>query len=129
MNKVMLSGFVSTDITAHDGNTPRITFSVAVSEYFGGDSNVQFIPCVMFGKGIDFVQKYFKKGSGIEVEGRLNIYKNDEGKIYTSVMVKSVEFGKGKGKDSDGGAKPVANKKEQMQNDNPFDDSELADLF
>jgi single-strand DNA-binding protein len=126
MNKVMLSGYVTGDIQLHEGTTPRLTWSIAINEYFGGETNTQFVPCVMFGKGIDFVQKYFKKGSGMEVEGRLNIYKNDEGKIYTSIMVKSVEFGKGS---KSSGEQTATGKKEITKEDNPFDDSEIADLF
>jgi len=130
MNKVILSGFVASDIQLHEGNTPRLTWSIAINEYTGGDTNTIFVPCVMFGKGIDFVQKYFKKGSGMEIEGRLNIYKNNDGKIYTSIMVKSIEFGKG---NKNSGAGTVTDKKEPVRNisneDNPFDDSEIAGLF
>ena len=54
MNKVMLSGYVASELKLFEGTIPRLTWSIAVNEYVGGDTNTTFFQCVMFGKGIDF---------------------------------------------------------------------------
>lgn len=67
--------------------------------YKAKGENVQtadFIPCVVFGKGAEMAEKYFKKGMAIVINGKLETgsYTNKEGKkIFTmEVRVDRQEF-------------------------------------
>ena len=92
-------------------------FTVAVDRRFktDGEQNADFIPCVAFGKTAEFVEKYFKQGNKIAVEGRIQTssYTNKDGvKVYTTeIMVEQVEFceSKGNGGSNDVGARPQPN--------------------
>ena len=103
MNKVILSGRLTRDPEVRYANSGTTTarFSVACDRRFKseGQPTADFINCVAFGKTAEFIEKYFTKGSGIELEGRIQTgsYDNQEGKkVYTTdVYVENVEFPKG----------------------------------
>lgn len=91
-------------------------FTVAVDRRAGkdGEKKCDFIDCTAWRKTGVFVEKYFKKGSGITVVGRMESekYQDKDGNNRTAwkVTVDEVEFhfGKGSGLDnsaptSDGG--------------------------
>lgn len=71
-----------------------------------GAQEADFIPCVCFGKSAEFCEKYLKKGTKINLEGRLTSgsYINKDGvRVYTlEVTVDDLEFAESK-KDSNGG--------------------------
>jgi single-strand DNA-binding protein len=78
-------------------------FTVAVSRNFKnkeGNYDADFLPCVAFRSQADFVSKYFKKGSLIGIEGRVqtrNYDAQDGTKRYvTEVVVENIEFVGGK---------------------------------
>ena len=106
MNKVLLSGRLTRDPEVRYANSGTTTtrFSLACDRKFKSDGQptADFINCVAFGKTAEFIEKYFSKGSGIELEGRIQTgsYDNQEGKkVYTTdVVIESVEFPKGSGK-------------------------------
>lgn len=106
MNKVYLSGrlYKDPEITIANNGTTITRFGVACDRRFKseGQPTADFISCVAFGKTAEFIEKYFRKGSGIEVEGRIQTgsYDNQEGrKVYTTdVYVDAVEFPKGSSK-------------------------------
>ena len=105
MNKTVLSGRMVKDpeITSSSTGTTFARFSIAVNRKFkrDGEPDADFFNCSAFGKTAEFIEKFFKKGSRIEVSGRLenNNYTNKEGKkIYdVRVMVEEAEFGDSKG--------------------------------
>lgn len=96
MNKIMLMG--------RPTHTPEIkystkgaepiviaSYSLAVNRRFKreGETDVDFINCVAFGKQGEFVEKYVKKGQMIAVVGRLaiNNYTDKDGNKRTAAEV------------------------------------------
>lgn len=101
MNKVILSGFISSDIKVEDislkdGNTmKKARFSIACqrkSKQGGAD----FIQVVALGSMAETLNKWFCKGKGIYVECRISTgnYTNKDGKkVYTEdKIIESWEF-------------------------------------
>jgi len=76
------------------------------------EQNADFISCIAFGKAGEFAEKYFKKGTKIAVEGRIQTgsYTNKEGnKVYTTdVVVENQEFAESKGSSGDRDARDQA---------------------
>lgn len=103
MNKVTLAGRLTRDpeITYSNSGAGVSRFSIAVDRRFkkDGDANADFINIVAFGKTGEFVEKWFKKGSGIVLSGRIQTgsYTNKDGKkVYTTdVIAEEVEFPQG----------------------------------
>lgn len=102
MNKVILSGRLTKDVSVNYTNDGLsiARFNVAVDRKIKKDSQqtADFISCVSFGKTAEFIEKYFSKGKGIELEGRIQTgsYDKDGAKVYTTdVVVEQVEFPKG----------------------------------
>lgn len=93
MNKVIEIGRLAKDPEVRQGNTIVARFSLAVDRRGDG---VDFINCVAFGKTAEFLEKYFKKGMRLAIEGRIQTgsYKNKEGKtVYTTdVVAEHAEF-------------------------------------
>jgi single-strand DNA-binding protein len=96
MNKIMLMG--------RPTHTPEIrystkgaepiviaSYSLAVNRRFKreGETDVDFINCVAFGKQGEFVEKYVKKGQMVAVVGRLaiNNYTDKNGNKRTAAEV------------------------------------------
>ena len=106
MNKWIGMGRITKDIdlqTTKTG-TEYAKFTVAINRKKdkNGETKADFIDCTAFGKTAAFVQKYFKKGDGIIVDGRLESenYEAKDGTKRTkwSVTVEQVYFPQGKGK-------------------------------
>jgi single-strand DNA-binding protein len=79
-NKVILMGNLTRDpqLSYLPSNTPVVEFSIATSRTFKKQDGSQgeevcFTDCQMFGKRAEVVNKYFKKGNPIFVEGRLKL--------------------------------------------------------
>lgn len=95
MNNVILSGRLTRDPDIYRGTKEDVArYTLAVSRT--GSDDADFINCVVFKKGVEFVEKYLKKGMKIIIRGRINTssYKNKAGDtIYTQdVVVDSHEF-------------------------------------
>ena len=100
MNKVVLVGRLTRDPEVRTGSgfsTAR--FTVAVNRNFknkDGQYDADFVSCVAFRNTADFIAKFFKKGSMIGIEGRIQTgsYDAQDGtKRYTTdVAVDNVEF-------------------------------------
>lgn len=110
MNKVVLVGRLTRDIEdrSTESGTSVARFNVAVSRNFKnkeGNYDADFISCVAYRSTADFIKKYFKKGDGIIVEGRIQTgsYEAKDGviKYTTDVVVENVEFN-GKAKAEEG---------------------------
>lgn len=109
MNKVVLVGRLTRDpevrSTSSGSNTVR--FTVAVNRNFknkDGQYDADFVSCVAFRNTADFVSRFFKKGSMIGLEGRIQTgsYDAQDGsKRYTTdVVVDNVEFVGGRNESS-----------------------------
>lgn len=77
-------------------------FSLAVDRRFKkeGELTVDFLEFVAFGKTAEFVEKYCKKGTKLDVHSRLqndNYTNRDGNKVYRNTLyVESLEFGESK---------------------------------
>ena len=101
MNKFEIVGNLVRDVEvkySQDGKAIA-KFTVATQRKYKnsqGNYDSDFLPCTAFDKTAEFVNKYFQKGSGIEVTGHLQSgsYENREGKkVYTlDLFVEEVEF-------------------------------------
>lgn len=107
MNIIAISGRLAADPDIRYTNTQMAVakFTVAVDRFSKGEKKADFLPCVAFGKSAEFVEKYFHKGSGIEVSGSLqtDTYENKDGaKVKTyEIVANNVGFnGESSGKSS-----------------------------
>ena len=106
MNSVTLTGRLYKDVDIHytNGGMSIARFGIACNRRFKseGQPEADFIGCIAFGKTAEFIEKYFQKGSGIEVNGRIQTgsYSKEDGtKVYTTdVVIENVEFPKGSSK-------------------------------
>lgn len=109
MNRVILMGRLTKDpeLRYSQSNNPlaiaRYTLAVA-RKVKTNDTEADFINCIAFGKSAEFVEKYFRQGQRVLIEGRLQTgsYTNKEGqKVYTTdIIVETQEFADGKNGDT-----------------------------
>ena len=75
LNKIVIMGRLTRDpeLRYTQQNTPVCSYTVAVDRDFitNGEKKTDFVDCVAWRQGGEFVSKYFAKGSLIVVEGRL----------------------------------------------------------
>lgn len=122
MNKVILMGRLTKDpeVRYTQGDKPMAIarYTLAVDRRFKreGDQSADFIPCVVFGKGGEFAEKYLKKGTKVAVTGRIQTgsYTNKDGvKVYTTeVVVEDQEFAESKNALSNGRQQAATNESE-----------------
>ncbi len=107
MNKVILMGRLTRDpevrYSQGDNSMAIARYTLAVDRRFnrnGDDQSADFISCVAFGRSGEFAEKYFRKGTKICIEGRIQTgsYTNKDGqKVYTTeVVVENQEFAESK---------------------------------
>lgn len=83
-------------------NTAIARFSIAVDRRFkrDGQPTADFFNCTAFGKTGEFIEKYFRKGSKILLNGEMqnDNYKNKDGQMVYGfqVLVNNVEFAESK---------------------------------
>lgn len=95
INNVVIEGRLTKDpeIRAMENGTSVAKFSLAVDRDIpskDGEKKADFINCVAFGKTAEFIDKWFNKGKGIAVVGRIQTgsYTNKDGaKVYTTEVV------------------------------------------
>lgn len=102
MNLVILHGRLTRDpeVRYSQSNNPTAVarFSIAVRRDFArqGEPDTDFFNCVAFGKTAETIEKFFAKGTGIIVKGRIQIdtiEKDDRSKIhYTNIVVEGFDF-------------------------------------
>ena len=109
MNKIILVGRLTKDpeVRSTSAGFSTVNFTVAANRNFknkDGQYDADFLPCVAFRQTADFISKFFKKGSMISLEGRVqtrNYDAQDGTKRYvTEVVVENVEFVGGKNEGS-----------------------------
>ena len=113
MNKIILVGRLTKDpeVRTTSAGFNTVNFTVAVNRNFknkDGNYDADFLPCVAFRNTADFVSKFFKKGSMISLEGRVQTrsYDAQDGtkRYVTEVVVENVEFVGGKNEGSSNNA-------------------------
>jgi len=60
------------DVRTIPSGTPVCEFGLAMDSGWGDNKKTCFIDVTVWGKQAEFVGKYFKKGAGIHLEGRLD---------------------------------------------------------
>ena len=110
MNSVQLVGRFTRDpeVRYTDSGTSVARFTLACDRRFKreGEDSADFISCVAFNKTAEFIEKYFRKGQRVGLNGRIQTgsYTNKDGqKVYTTdIIVDNVEFVESKGSANDG---------------------------
>lgn len=100
MNKAILIGRLCADpdigTTASGKKYARYRLAVdRPGKQADGQQTADFLPCVAWEKGADFVERYLSKGTKIAVEGRIQTgsYEKDGQKHYTTdIVVERHEF-------------------------------------
>lgn len=101
MNVIVLSGTLVKDVEIrHTKNDVAIgNFTIAVRRDIKnkeGNYDTDFVNCVAYGKTAETLNSYFKKGSRILLEGKIQTgsYENSKGeKVYTTnVAVSNINF-------------------------------------
>lgn len=106
LNKVLLMGNMTRDpqLSYLPSQTPVVEFGLAINRKFKKQDGTMadetcFVDCQMYGKRAETVNKYFKKGDPIFVEGRLKFdswEKDGKKQSKLRVFVDNFEFlGKG----------------------------------
>ena len=105
MNKIVLAGRMVRDPELRTTNmgTEVCNFTIAVDRRFtakGAEKQADFINCTAWQKTAAFVDKYFQKGDGITIEGRLEsrkyVDKDGNNRVAWDVVCDNVEFALGK---------------------------------
>lgn len=106
MNKAILMGRLTRDpevrYTPGENSLAIARYTLAVDRKIrkDGDATADFIPCVVFGRSAEFVEKYFRKGLKIAIVGHVQTgsYTNRDGQnVYTTeVVVEEQEFAESK---------------------------------
>ena len=100
MNQVVLLGRLTAepDIRESQDGLKIARYTIAVDRFRSDEAD--FIRCVQFGKGAEFAEKWYHKGTKIALTGRIQTgsYTNQEGrKVYTTeVIVDHTEFAESK---------------------------------
>lgn len=99
-NRIQLHGYMGNDpeykvIDGNNGPFARVSFRVGVPRDFGDETDWFF--CTMTGdidSRPDVINKYFRKGSEIFLEGRLESFRarNEEKQTYWTVKVSDFNF-------------------------------------
>lgn len=137
MNKVILMGRLTRDpeVRYSQGSQSMAVarYTLAVDRRFkrDGEQSADFIQCVAFGKSGEFAEKYFRKGTKILVEGRIQTgsYEKDGQRVYTTdIVVEQQEFAESKAS-SDNAASYQQSAPAPQQAASPAPSSAVGDGF
>lgn len=101
MNKIILVGRLARDPEYRQSTSGigMTTFTVAATRNFknkDGNYDADFLPCVCYRQTAEFVNRYFKKGNLISVEGRVQVrnYDAQDGskRYVTEVIADRIEL-------------------------------------
>lgn len=129
MNSVQLTGRLTRDpeVNYSNGGTTVARFTLAVNRRFTQENGptADFIRCVAFGKTAEFIEKYFRKGRKMDLNGRIQTgsYENqEEQKVYTTdIVVENAEFGESKTSTDNRGSNATQNHTPQYHEDGFMD--------
>lgn len=102
MNTWNGSGFLTKDpdvkeIQTKSGENMKMARFTIACQRKGKNAGADFIGCVAYGKTAEVIERYFKKGKGIEVRGHIQTgsYEKNGQKVYTTdIAVEEIEFPK-----------------------------------
>lgn len=125
MNKVILIGrFVRDPEVRYTSNDKCCAnFSIAVDRKYKQErqQDADFPRVIAWGKTAEFIEKYFRQGMKIVIEGRIQTgkYTNKEGQtVYTTdVVAESVEFAESKSASSNSNSSKPAESKPKIDED------------
>ena len=129
MNIAIIRGIITKDIELKKttNGTSAVNFYVAVKrDYKNADGQYEsdFISCKCFGSTAEMISKYFHKGSGIIIEGRIltGSFEGQDGKrVYTTdVIVNRVHFDRNNSEKKEEKKEEV--KEVKKLSDDPFSD-------
>ena len=111
MNKIIITGRLTKDpeLKTTDTGIELCNFTVAVDRRAKKDAEKQtdFFDCTAWRQSGVFVNKYFKKGDGINIEGRMEsrrwVDHDGKNRIGWGVTVDNVEFPHGRSNGSSAG--------------------------
>ena len=96
MNKVLLMGRITKELELNHAPSGMAILKFGIAINRRKKDEVDFLNCVAFDKTAENIAKFFKKGSMIAIEGRIQTgsYDNREGKkVYTTdIMVDGFHF-------------------------------------
>ena len=99
MNKVILMGRLTREPEMFGQKTKVARFTLAVDRTYG-EVETDFFNCVSFGKQVEFVENYLKKGIKVLITGRLqnNNYEDKQGNKVTAtqIITEEIEFAESK---------------------------------
>lgn len=121
INNVCVSGNVTADCEKFTaGETPAISFSIAVNEYSKDKEFVNFFDCVIFGNRAKGVAPYIVKGAKVFITGRLrqDRWSAEDGtnRSRVRIIVSDLDFSIAK-KDETEDAKPAKKGKKETSAD------------
>lgn len=93
MNNVVLVGRLGKDPEVKES---VVKFAIATNDGFGKNKKTNWHTCVVFGKLKDIISNYVKKGNEIAISGSIDYYKSDDGKYFTSIVVRDITLIGGK---------------------------------
>lgn len=115
MNNIDIMGRLTAEpeITSTTGGTTVAKYSVAVDRKLAkeGQQDVDFFPCVSWGKQAEFVEKYLHKGTKVVISGVMNLdrqLKDGKTTTYPKINVREIEFAESK-KDNESKAENKGN--------------------
>ena len=116
LNKIIIQGRLTRDpeLRYTQQNTPVCSFTVAVGRDFttNGEKKTDYVDCVAWRAGGEFVSKYFSKGSLIVVEGRLESRqwtdRDNNKRVNWEINVDHSYFGGSKRETGEGGSNSAA---------------------
>lgn len=97
MNNISIMGRLTRDpeLTTSQSGVEMCKYTVAVDRQKdkNGNKKTDFFGCIAFGQGGAFVNKYFRKGDGIIVHGRMESSKSEkDGKTYWNLVAEKHDF-------------------------------------
>ena len=128
MNNIVLAGRLTKapELKATNSGVDVLPFTIAVNRAYAKSNDevtADFIPCIAWRKTATFISKYFNKGDGIVIKGRLETRKwvdnNGNNRVSYEVIVENTEFPQGKSKNNTTATNtPI----QSMEDDLPVDD-------
>ena len=109
MNNIVLAGRLTKapELKATNSGVDVLPFTIAVNRAYAKSNDevtADFIPCIVWRKTATFISKYFNKGDGIVIKGRLETRKwvdnNGNNRVSYEVIVENTEFPQGKSKNN-----------------------------
>lgn len=109
MNNIVLAGRLTKapELKVTNSGVDVLPFTMAVNRAYAKSNDevtADFIPCIAWRKTATFISKYFNKGDGIVIKGRLETRKwvdnNGNNRVSYEVIVENTEFPQGKSKNN-----------------------------